>query len=341
LAVIGIGSLIGIHLYFAPIFPNIAISSIISVIVTIFITKFVEKILDLFFGKEGPFIVSLDTDQIETVIADAHKKDKEEARRKELESQIKTHYKNDLLPVMRGWFQPSEKVNLKVSGTSYDYGVLTVGIRFQLNGNSRIKELVEPRHFQQNIVTEVVEHLSKGYSEEWEKWIKLKNDVKLHLKSALQVMEEVETNIKKTTLKLGFIEWNLKGVRPTDYCHIDIFVKLIWDDPEYHQHTKRHIWDDYEIKSENGAWQFGDILAYSQRRETLEQLKRCLNAESSRITGFKLRLSEEKSKLEGDSKVFKSFLENIEDDYLRRDKWIRSSCATCKDFLEELERLDA
>lgn len=142
--------------------------------------------------------------------------------------------------------------------------------------------------------------------------------------------------------KLGLPMWDGKGPIPTaDYYHIDHLVTAIWKDPEYYEGQRRHIWDDYEIQHERDGWQFGGTWAFSQRQETLKELKDRLTLESGRITPIKGNLKSEKSNLERDGQAFANLLKNIEEDYIRHHKRIPSYCHTCEDWLKELGSLGA
>jgi hypothetical protein len=138
-------------------------------------------------------------------------------------------------------------------------------------------------------------------------------------------------------------EWEDEKLNPTsNYYHIDSLVNIVWSDPEYYRSQKKHMWDEYDTRpDEKGGFEFGGTWAHSQEREILEKLKQCLTNESERISGMKETLRKRKLKLEKGGKDFEGFLKKIEDDWVRRSIRIRSSCPTCKDWLDELAELGA
>ncbi|MCJ7635085.1 hypothetical protein MUP77_22180 [Candidatus Bathyarchaeota archaeon] len=266
--------------------------------------------------------------------AQAKQKLEDEAkRREEVKGYLKRHYENDILPVMRDWFKPSSK-NVVIDPRSMSYSLLSGCAYYHPYGKSYVAKISEPELFPKNIVEEAVEHLTKGYPENWKKWLVLKDRVNDHLKRIVTVWEEIEGSVKIKTKELGLAEW--EGGKPnpaSNYYHVDSLVEIIWSDPEYYQSQKKHMWDEYDIRpDEKGGFEFGGTWAHSQKREILEKTKHCLTNESDRISGVKKNLWEQRSKLEKDGKDFEDFLKEIEDDWARRNIRIRSSCPTCKDY---------
>jgi hypothetical protein len=90
------------------------------------------------------------------------------------------------------------------------------------------------------------------------------------------------------------------------------------------------------------GFEFGmaGIWAHSQKRENLEKLKQFLTDESNKIYSTKENLHKQQLKLEKLSKGFEDFLKGIEDDWVRRNVRIRSTCPTCETLLNELAKLE-
>lgn len=268
-----------------------------------------------------------------------HKLEQKAAQRRKLEGYLNAHYENDLLPVIKAWLQPLVP---PIDDSRQEYSLLSASAYYHPHGKSVISELSEPNHHRENIVKEVIEHLRTGYPEVWGKWISLKEAVNDHLGSVVQKWEKIEEDVKVIAEEQGLAGWDGKGTKPTtDYCSINHLVEATWNDPEYYRTQKRHSWDEYEIHPAGEGFQFGGTWAYSLRREVLEELKKRLTNESNKITEEKKNLEEERSNLESEGEVIKNSLKNIEEDYIRRHIEIRSSCPTCKKWLNELTELDA
>lgn len=262
-------------------------------------------------------------------------------RREELKGYLKKHYENDLLPVMRDWFKSSPKID-PFGPRPLSYFLLSGYVYYQPHGESVISRISEPMSFQKSVVDEVAEHLSTGCSDDWGKWISLKNSANSQLSSVKSAWKKIEKSIKIRTEELGLVEWDGRGAIPEfDYYHVRHLVEVIWSDPEYYQHQGKHLWDECTIQSEGKGYQLGGVWAYSQTYETLEKLEKCLSNESKEVSRIKRKLLKKKSLLEREGKDFESFLKRIEDDWVRRNVQIPSSCPTCKDWLDELAKLGA
>lgn len=264
------------------------------------------------------------------------------AKCKELENRLKKHYENDLLPIIREWFKPAFLAT-RMKNHTMDYSLLSGRIYYYPQNKSVVSQISEPMHFPKNTVEEVVKHLTEGYPEYWKKWCTLKDNANNHLNRIVKVWEEIEDRVKVKAKELGLAEWNGKKLNPpSNYYHADILVGIIWSDPEHYQIQKKHLWDEYDIHSdEKGGFEFGGTWAHSQKREILEKLKQYLTNESDRISGAQKNLGEHKSKLEKEGTNLGNFLKEIEDDLMRRYIRIRSFCPTCKGWLDELTELGA
>lgn len=267
------------------------------------------------------------------------KLEQKDAQRRKLEGYLKTHHENDLLPVIRAWLERPKRHSFAAC-KPLEYSLLSASAHYHPHGKYNITEISEPTHLQENIVKEVIEHLRTGYHEVWDKWISLKKAINDHLSSVVQKLKEIEEDVKVIAEELGLVAWDGKGGKPTtDYYSIRKLVEGIWGDPEHYQKHEKHTWDGYEIYLEGEGFTFGGIWAYSLRRQVLEELKRRLTNESHKITAENKKLEEERSHLESEGKNVKNSLKNIEEDYLRRHIWIRSSCSTCKEWHDELAEL--
>jgi hypothetical protein len=274
--------------------------------------------------------------------AQAKQKLEDDAKQcEELKGYLKRHYENDLLPVMRDWFKPSSKIEPFGPGP-LSYFLLSGYIYYEPDGKSVISLISEPKLFPKSIMDEVAEHLSMGYPDDWVKWTSLRDRANSHLNSVKNAWKEIEKNIKTKTKELGLVEWAGKGPIPkVDYYHTRPLVEVIWGDPEYYKSQGKHLWDEYAIQAEGGGYQFGGVWTYSQTYETLEKLKKCLSDESNRISRVKQKFLKKKSKLDNERKDFENFLKQIEDDWVRRNVRIRSSCPTCRVWLDGLAELGA
>jgi len=326
--------LIGIIAYF--LFLYLGQTAVIAQVLFMFLGLFFEKIRTIILGKEEPPKTLIDVEKLGKIIVEgAHEKAIKDARKKQLEDYLKKHYENDLLPVMREWFKPAELPHMKISET-HDYEILSAEIHYQPHNKSKIKKLSEPKHFEPNIIQDGIEHLRKGYPREWENWSKLKENVNTHLDKVVEIWSDIENSIENFANKSELIKWDGRGPLPSNFIVLDSLVRAVWNDPEYYQQTKRHVWDDYQINQNGNGWEFGGYWVKSQNRQSLIDFKNQLTIESGKIKNIKKELDKEKIKLEEKGQAFKIFLSSIDENYIRSHKRVPGFCLTCDPWLKEL-----
>jgi len=316
------------------------ISGPIAVIVEMLFMVFsllIEKIRTLILGKKNG---GFDVEKLAKLEAlEKHKLDERTRRREELKSKLKNHYNQLIDEVYLKWFErPSVSIELEI-GTKYE-----VSLAKAFCGNKTIYEneeivtigLKEPSHQNQRIVNEAVEHL-KCYSEVYFLWDKAKVEVEQNLDSIKtfwnDLLERLRTKLSVECPQL--VEWHGYGSASVNYYSLRNTFAVLWVCIQDNRHLI-----DLRVVINGGKYAVSDYAESSD--ETI--MKRFIGVISSLATDSTIQekwkvISAQKSSIEANLEKLCKALADIADDVKRKDEYLKCSCSTCKDWLDELAPL--
>jgi hypothetical protein len=263
-------------------------------------------------------------------------------RIEELKELLNDHYNNDLLAILKSWFQP-EGPGVLPKPLDYVLKGSSAFVVYNPNNQEFIQNLSEPNGFSKASVERTMAHLRIDGPQEWDNWIALKEKSRIHLKHVADIWDCIEINLRNSIGK-SLPEWDGMGDIPSEYYRIRDLVENVWLDYEYYANHHSHIWESlYPIQQDGNSWKKDNTWARSNDKKKLESLDDCLTGENERIKAERDALLADKNDLINEIDSFQQFLKKVIDKYednIRVHKQISSTCERCSEWVKELNRLE-
>ena len=261
-----------------------------------------------------------------------------------LRGYLTNHYENDILPPIGSWLNESPQANPFVTEARVVYDVLGLAYVAYNPPSQIFKKQLE---FQEVAYCEEIEsHLG---AEDWSKWENLRNLTNGQLDKVIEILNEIETDIRDKAGGLGLEEWNGAFYRgdpakygpPKNYFWMHRLVYQIWYGGDW---GSEQVTKQYDSFYKADCWNYAGGAAQSQTKEGLDKLTQWLPTEAAKIATEREALPN-LSPVQSALVEFRKMQGGIQYDYQTRhsDKAgvgiasLANSCSVCEQWIDEIK----